>query len=101
MVRPTIFQVIGVDPAQDTLGPLAAGRLASGRAFAGADADAAVAVVDSGYAEQQGLKTGATVTVAGTKFTVIGILTRTSRTTPADVYIPWRGLRIWPACRAR
>jgi putative ABC transport system permease protein len=88
MVRPTVFQVIGVDPAPGTFGPLAAGRLTSGRAFARADVDAEVAVVDSGYATQKGLTTGATVIVAGTKFTVIGIVAPTSRSTPADVYIP-------------
>jgi ABC-type antimicrobial peptide transport system permease subunit len=88
MVRPTVFQVIGVDPAQGGLGPLAAGRLASGRVFARADAGADVAVVDSSYAKQQGLRTGATVTVAGISFTVVGIVAATSRSTPAQVYVP-------------
>ncbi|MFF8567922.1 ABC transporter permease [Streptomyces albidoflavus] len=82
------FTVYGTDVTADGLGPLASSALTAGRAFTQADTDAAVAVVDSGYAQQEKLAKGDKVTVGGTKFTVVGIATADSGQAAADVYLP-------------
>lgn len=82
------FTVYGTDVTADGLGPLASSALTEGRAFTKADTDAAVAVVDSGYAQQEKLAQGDKVTVGGTKFTVVGIATADSGQATADVYLP-------------
>ena len=82
------FTVYGTDVTADGLGPLASSALTEGRAFTKADTDAAVAVVDSGYAQQEKLAKGDKVTVGGTKFTVVGIATADSGQAAADVYLP-------------
>ena len=86
---PTVFQVGGVDlSAERRLGPLAAGTVSEGRDLAARDATADVAIVDVGYAAQQDLNVGSTVTVAGTPFEVVGLVTQPPGSTPAQVYIP-------------
>jgi putative ABC transport system permease protein len=87
---PTPVTVNGVDLASSSqpLGPLSNGTLTSGRTFTSADSDAAVAVVDASYAKSDKLKTGSAVTIAGKKFSVIGIVTDPPGDTPADIYIP-------------
>ncbi|MGW4455789.1 ABC transporter permease [Streptomyces albidoflavus] len=82
------FTVYGTDVTADGLGPLASSALTAGRAFTKADTDAAVAVVDSGYAQQEKLAKGDKVTVGGTEFTVVGIATADSGQAAADVYLP-------------
>ncbi|MET7508805.1 ABC transporter permease [Streptomyces albidoflavus] len=82
------FTVYGTDVTADGLGPLASSALTEGRAFTQADTDAAVAVVDSGYAQQEKLAKGDKVTVGGTEFTVVGIATADSGQAAADVYLP-------------
>ena len=47
-----------------------------------------MAVVDSNYAASHKLKTGGTVTLAGKKFTIIGIVTQPQASSPPSVYIP-------------
>ena len=44
--------------------------------------------MSSNYAKAQNLKTGSTVTVAGKKFTVVGIVSEPASDSSADVYIP-------------
>ena len=70
------------------LGPLSNGTLTSGRTLKTADASANVAVVDSSYAKSDSLKTGSDVTIAGTKFSVVGIVKDPPGDSPADIYIP-------------
>jgi putative ABC transport system permease protein len=82
--------VDGVDlsSAGAALGPLSNGTLSSGRTLKASDAHADVAVVDSGYAKSASLKLGSDVTLASTKFTVVGIVTDPASDSSADVYIP-------------
>ena len=82
--------VSGVDLSSggQPLGPLSNGTLSSGRTLKSADASANVAVVDSSYAKSDSLKTGSDVTIAGTKFSVVGIVTDPPGDSPADIYIP-------------
>jgi ABC-type lipoprotein release transport system permease subunit len=82
------FTVTGVDPADDSLGPLSSGTIISGHGITGAEANQNVAVVDSDYAKADNLKTGSTITVAGKSFTVVGIVQAAQGVTDADVYIP-------------
>jgi putative ABC transport system permease protein len=87
--QPVSFSVQGTDIATaDKLGPLSDATLSSGRHFTAADADANVAIVDSSYAKQNSLKVGEKITIAKTKFTIIGIVTQPQGSTPPDVYIP-------------
>jgi len=82
------FTVDGVDLADTRLGPLSAARLTSGAQLTAADANADDAVIDSGYAAQNKLTTGSTVTVGGTRFKVTGIVSVPQGGNPPDVYIP-------------
>jgi putative ABC transport system permease protein len=85
---PTSFSVDGTDISHPRLGPLSNARLTGGRAFTTADANANVALVDSNYATSNHVKVGSTITVGGTKFTVVGIVSQPQASTPPDVYIP-------------
>jgi putative ABC transport system permease protein len=85
---PVQVSVTGVDLGDEQLGPLAAARLVSGQAFAAGQADADVAVADSAYAAAHGLKTGSTVTIAGARFTVIGIVRQAPGSNAPELYIP-------------
>jgi ABC-type lipoprotein release transport system permease subunit len=82
------FSVSGVDPSNDSLGPLSSGTITSGHAITTAEANENVAVVDSNYAKQENLKAGSKITVAGKSFTVVGIVAAAQGVTDADVYIP-------------
>jgi ABC-type lipoprotein release transport system permease subunit len=82
------FTVTGVDPSNDSLGPLSSGTITSGHGITSAEAHSDVAVVDANYAKAQGLKTGSTLTVGGQRFTVVGIVRSGQGVTDADVYIP-------------
>jgi putative ABC transport system permease protein len=85
---PTSVSVDGTDISHPHLGPLSNGKLTNGRTFTAADANADVAVVDANYATANKLKVGSTVTVAKTKFTVIGIVAQPQASSPPEVYIP-------------
>jgi ABC-type lipoprotein release transport system permease subunit len=87
-LKTSSFSVTGVDPSTTSLGPLSSGTITSGRNFSNADATSNVAVVNSNYAKAQNLKTGSTFKVAGTKFTVVGIVNVGQGSASADVYIP-------------
>ncbi len=82
--------VDGVDLASSAqaLGPLSNGTLTSGRTLKSSDATADMAVVDSSYAKSASLKVGSDVTLAGTKFTVVGIVSEPASDSSADVYVP-------------
>jgi ABC-type antimicrobial peptide transport system permease subunit len=81
------FSVDGVDLATGKVGVLSSGKITSGRTFQSSDANSDVALVSSGYARQHSLKTGSKITVAGTTFTVIGVV-NVPASTAANVYIP-------------
>jgi len=86
----TSISVEGVDPAKTAVGPFGTAKLSSGRVFESTDAGQKVAVLDSSYATTSKLKVGGTVTLAGTKFNVIGIIApaNSSSTTSSNTYIP-------------
>jgi putative ABC transport system permease protein len=86
-LNPVTFLVDGIDTAHTQLSPYGSGAISSGRGLRASDARSRVAVVDSGYAATSKLKVGSTVTVAGKRFTVIGLI-RQAAGSAADVYIP-------------
>ncbi|HEU5420604.1 MAG TPA: ABC transporter permease [Streptosporangiaceae bacterium] len=86
--QPKSFDVDGVDLGHPALGPLSAGTISAGRNLAAADARANVAVVDSSYAIANKIKTGSTITIAKTRFTVVGIVRQPQGGSAPDVYIP-------------
>ncbi|MEO0024443.1 MAG: hypothetical protein RL196_884, partial [Actinomycetota bacterium] len=86
----TSVSVEGVEASDAKIGPFATANVSSGRAFTSADAGQKVAVLDSTYATTSKLKVGKTITFAGTKFEVIGVIapaTSTS-TTSSNAYVP-------------
>ncbi|MEV7087474.1 ABC transporter permease [Streptomyces sp. NPDC093085] len=82
------YTVYGTDVTEPALGPLTSSKITSGRTFKTGETDAAVAVVDSAYAKEKSLAVGKTVTISGTKFTIIGIATADSGDAAANLYIP-------------
>jgi putative ABC transport system permease protein len=80
----------GVDLTHRSLGPLSLGTITSGRSLQTADADSSVGVIDSGYATSEKLNVGSTVTIANTKFSVVGILAQPQGGNPTQIYIPIR-----------
>jgi putative ABC transport system permease protein len=84
----TSFTVSGVDVGHGVVGPLSSGKLKSGATFTTADATSNVAVVDANYAAQQKLSVGSAISVAGTSFKIIGLVSVPAGGSPPDVYIP-------------
>ncbi|KGJ79702.1 membrane protein [Cryobacterium roopkundense] len=84
------FSVLGLDPADDAVGPLSAVSLTDGRSMATTDAGTTVAVLDSGYATTADLAVGGTVSIASTDFEIVGLVTAATAdaATAAHVYIP-------------
>jgi putative ABC transport system permease protein len=82
------FTLDGVDIGKISLGPLSAASLVSGRSFTPGEADARVAVVDSGYATAKDLRVGSVLVIDGIRFSVIGVVRQPQATVPPDVYIP-------------
>jgi putative ABC transport system permease protein len=85
---PTTFSVDGVDTSREKLSPLASGTITSGRALAASDASSDAAVVDSGYALANGLKVGSAITIAKTRFKIIGIVSQPQGGNLPAAYIP-------------
>lgn len=84
----TSITVDGADLARPRLSPLAAGPVVSGRGFTPADGALHVAVVDANYATANKVSVGSSVTLAGARFRVIGIVRQWQGARSADIYIP-------------
>ena len=82
------FAVLGVDTAAGRVGPLSSDKIASGKTFTAGQANSDVALIGANYARQNKLSVGSEVTVAGTKFKVIGTVAEPQGGTTTDVYIP-------------
>jgi putative ABC transport system permease protein len=78
------FSVDGVDLSSTKTGVLSSATVLSGRTLGVSDSHSDLALVSSDYAKSQGLKVGSSITIASTRFTVIGIVSGAS----ANVYIP-------------
>ncbi|MEU0039350.1 ABC transporter permease [Streptomyces sp. NPDC006333] len=82
------YSVAGVDVTHQDLGPLATSRITTGRTFTASQTDAKVAVLSASYAKENKKTVGGTLTISGTKYTVIGIATPDSSESTTDVYLP-------------
>lgn len=84
------FTVMGVDSGAGTIGPLASATLQAGRLLTAADDGKNNVVLDSAYATTEELKLDDKVEIAGTKFTVVGIVVASGADaeTASDTYIP-------------
>ncbi|MFF7361184.1 ABC transporter permease [Streptomyces sp. NPDC008125] len=82
------FTVYGTDVAHQDLGPLTSSEITKGRTFKTTETNGKVAIVDAAYAKEKSLAVDKTVTISGTKFTIIGVSTASSGDAAANVYIP-------------
>ncbi|MGC5394119.1 ABC transporter permease [Streptomyces sp. DT20] len=82
------YTVYGTDVTKQDLGPLTSSKITSGRAFTSTETNGKVAVVDAAYAKEKKLAVGKTVTVHGTKFTIVGVSAADSGDAAANLYIP-------------
>ncbi|MFB7591651.1 ABC transporter permease [Streptomyces sp. NPDC056169] len=82
------FTLYGTDVTAPDLGPLTTSTVSKGRTFTTTETDAKVAVLDSAYAQQEGLAVGGKLTVKGVSFEIIGIATADSGQSAAQVYLP-------------
>ncbi|MGO8686113.1 MAG: ABC transporter permease [Candidatus Dormibacteria bacterium] len=92
----TTFSVDGIDPSTPGVGLLSGANITSGASAVsqwfsevqqGSAADQLLALVSSSYAKQNSLKANSTLTIDGSTFTVVGVVTVTE-TDGADIYIP-------------
>ncbi|MGC1185272.1 MAG: FtsX-like permease family protein [Candidatus Dormiibacterota bacterium] len=94
----TTFSVDGVNADDPGLGPLSSGNVTAGSQAVStwftrvqsnaSSSDQLLALVDSSYAKQNSLKVGSKVTVSGTAFKVLGVVSFSQSATPVDMYIP-------------
>ncbi|MFF8835053.1 ABC transporter permease [Streptomyces sp. NPDC015130] len=82
------FTLYGTDVTVPDLGPLTTSTVSEGRTFTATETDAKVAVLDSAYAEQEGLAVGGKLTVKGVAFEIVGLATADSGQSAAQVYLP-------------
>jgi ABC-type antimicrobial peptide transport system permease subunit len=82
------FSIAGVDIAAPSMGPLSGAKVTSGNYFTNSDSDSAVALIDSAYAKEKGLKVGSGATIGTTSFKIIGIVSAPSGGTESDYYVP-------------
>jgi putative ABC transport system permease protein len=82
------YSVAGVDVTKQGLGPLATSKITTGKTFTAAQTNAKVAVLSKSYAKENKKTVGKTVTISGTKYTIIGIATPDSSESTTDVYLP-------------
>ncbi|WP_406093254.1 ABC transporter permease [Streptomyces sp. NBC_01013] len=82
------YTVYGTDVTKQDLGPLTSSKITAGRTFKTTETKGKVAVVDAAYAKEKKLSTGKTVTIHGTRFTIVGVSTADSGDAAANLYIP-------------
>ena len=87
-IKISSFTIAGVDVADQTIGPLSSATITTGRTFTAKEDNAAVVVVDAGYAKQNSLVVGDTMKIAGVSFKVVGV--SKSASAAANVYLPLR-----------
>ena len=98
-IKINALSIAGVNVTNQAIGPLSSATITSGRTFTASETDAKVVVVDSGYAKQNSIAVGDTVTLGGVKYKVIGI--SKSASAEANVYTPCSGRRHSPTPRGR
>ncbi|WP_055600741.1 ABC transporter permease [Streptomyces aureus] len=95
------FTLYGTDVTAPDLGPLTTSTVSQGRTFRTTETDAAVAVVDSAYAQEKGLAVGDELTVKNVTFEIIGIATADRGQAAAQVYLPLKRAQTLSASAAK
>ncbi|MEX0167981.1 ABC transporter permease [Streptomyces sp. LMG1-1-1.1] len=95
------FTLYGTDVTAPGLGPLTTSTISQGRTFKTTETDAKAVVLDSAYAQQQGLAVGGQLIVKGVKFAIIGIATADSGQSAAQVYLPLKQAQTLSASAAK
>ena len=94
---PTSTRIDGIDVTRLSLGPYTSATLRSGRSLSRSDTRADVAVIDTQYAAAHHLRVGSTITVAGTRFTITGIVYQPAGSGAANIYLPLAAAQQLPA----
>lgn len=79
--------ISGVDPAVPDLAPVTPEQITAGRYFGSDTASARNAILSESYAKRKQLGLGDTLTIRGTKFTVIGIAKSPLGGYASDIYV--------------
>jgi ABC-type lipoprotein release transport system permease subunit len=87
-IRISSYSILGVDVGSNGVGPLTSSDITSGRYFASSENTAKVAILDRSYAKQRKLKVGSTISIDGTKYSVIGIAATPNGGDASNVYLP-------------
>ena len=84
------ISVLGVDLSAAAIGPLSTISVTDGTGLTAADVNATKALVDATYAANNSLAVGGTVNLAGSDFTIVGLVTNSTSdsSTSSNVYIP-------------
>ena len=80
------YTVAGVDPTNDSTGLITKAQLVSGSWFSAKPADEVL--VNNAYASTKKLKVGSTVTINGTSYKIVGLVSPTLTGNVADIYFP-------------
>lgn len=94
---PTTTRIDGIDVTRIGLGPYTSATLRSGRSLAPSDATSHNAVIDTQYAAGQHLDVGSATTIAGTRFTIVGIVSQPAGSGAASIYLPLAAAQRLPA----
>jgi len=94
---PATTRIDGIDVTRLGLGPYTSATLRSGRSLAPSDATSHNAVIDTQYAAGQHLDVGSTTTIAGTRFTIVGIVNQPAGSGAASIYLPLAAAQRLPA----
>jgi putative ABC transport system permease protein len=90
-------RIDGIDVTRLGLGPYTSATLRSGRSLAPSDATSHNAVIDTQYAAGQHLDVGSAITIAGTRFTIVGMVNQPAGSGAASIYLPLAAAQRLPA----
>jgi putative ABC transport system permease protein len=93
---PTSTRIEGIDVSRLGRGPYASATLRSGRSLQSTDAHARVAVVDTRYAAAHRVRVGSAITIAATRFSIVGVVDQPT-TGAAAIYLPLAAAQQLPA----
>jgi ABC-type antimicrobial peptide transport system permease subunit len=85
-INTTAFSVAGIDPSSPSLGLITKSAIVQGSYFS--PHASGEAVVAEAYAERKGLAVGASLTLAGSTYRVVGLSRPALRGLTSDVYVP-------------
>lgn len=94
---PTTTRIDGIDVTRLGIGPYASATLRSGRSLSRSDTHADIAVSDTQYAAAHHLRVGSTITIAQSRFTIVGIADQPAGSDAASIYLPLAAAQQLPA----